>query len=162
MKEIVRRDRERAAPRVGPAANLLVAADGTPGMTRFDAADPRERRKLFAEAISAHRTRTSPFVTFEADVDSDAAADAPRPWVQFGEETFNLDVTDDELDDLKSLVGEFPAFRIEQLESPDEAEGTNARISARSDANRLATFADRLFLDVYGRHETYRAWVAEV
>ena len=132
-------------------------------MTRFDAADPMARRKLFVEAISAHRTRASPFVTFEADVDPNADADdAPRPWVQFGEETFNLDVTDDELDDLKSLVGEFPAFRIEQLESPDEAEGTNARITARSDANRLATFADRLFIDVYDRDETYRAWVASV
>ncbi len=131
-------------------------------MTRFDAADSLERRKLFAEAISAHRTRASPFVTFEADVDSDADDDAPRPWVQFGEKTFNLNVTDDELGDLKSLVGEFPAFRIEQLESPDEAEGTNVRITARSDANRLATFADRLFLDVYGRDVTYRAWVAAV
>jgi hypothetical protein len=131
-------------------------------MTRFDASEPRERRKLFAEAITAHRTRASPFVTFEADVDSDADDDTPRPWVQFGEETFNLDVTDDELDDLKSLVGEFPAFRIEQLESPDEAEGTNARITARSDANRLATFVDRLFLNVYDREETYRGWVVEV
>ena len=131
-------------------------------MTRFDASDPRDRRKLFAEAIAAHRTRASPFVTFETETDPDADDDAPRPWVQFGEETFNLDVTAAELDDLKSLVGEFPAFRIEHLESPDEAEGTNARITARSDANRLATFADRLFLDVYGHEDSYRAWVAEV
>ena len=131
-------------------------------MTRFDADDPRERRKLFAEAIAAHRTRASPFVTFEADVDPADDDDAPRPWVQFGEKTFNLDVTDGELDDLKSLAGEFPAFRIEQLESPDEAEGTNVRVTARSDANRLATFADRLFLDVYGHEETYRAWVAAI
>ena len=130
-------------------------------MTRFDADDPRERRKLFAAAIAAHRTRASPFVTFEADVDP-ANDDAPRPWVQFGEETFNLDVTGGELDDLKSLAGEFPAFRIEQLESPDEAQGTNVRVTARSDANRLATFADRLFLDVYGHEETYRAWVAAI
>ena len=131
-------------------------------MTRFEASDPRERRKLFAEAITAHRTRASPFVTFEADTDPDADDDAPRPWVQFGEETFNLDATDTELEKLKQLVGEFPAFRIEQLESPDESEGTNARVTARSDANRLATFADRLFLDVYDRDETYRAWVASV
>ena len=135
-------------------------------MTRFDASELRERRKLFAEAITAHRTRASPFTTFEADVDPEVDDpdddDVPRPWVQFGEETFNLDVTDAELDDLKSLVGEFPAFRIEQLESPDEAEGTNARVTARSDANRLATFADRLFLDVYDHDDTYRAWVATV
>jgi hypothetical protein len=137
-------------------------------MTRFDAADARNRRKLFAEAIAAHRTRASPFVTLEADTEPDDGEggdeddDAPRPWVQFGDNTFNLDVTDDELDDLKTLVGEFPEFRIEQLESPEEAEGTNARITARSDPNRLATFADRVFLDVYDRAEGYRAWVAEV
>ncbi len=134
-------------------------------MTRFDADDPRERRKLFAEAIAAHRTRASQFVTFEADTDADDGdgEDAdPRQWVQFGDNTFNLDVTDDELDDLKQLVGEFPEFRIEQLESPDEAEGTNARITARSDPNRLATFADRLFLEVYDRDPDYRAWVAAV
>ncbi len=138
-------------------------------MTRFDADDPRARRKLFAEAIAAHRTRASPFVTLEADTDEDGvkggadeADDDARPWVQFGDNTFNLDVTDAELDALKDLVGEFPEFRIEQLESPDEAEGTNARITARSDPNRLATFADRLFLDVYDRPEAYRGWVAEV
>ncbi|MBB6645522.1 hypothetical protein [Halobellus ruber] len=128
-------------------------------MTRFDADDPRERRKLFAEAIAAHRTRASSFVTLEADAEDD---DAPRPWLQFGDNTFNVDVTDAELDDLKTLVGEFPEFRVEQLESPETAEGTNARITARSDPNRLATFADRVFLDVYDRPETYRAWVAEV
>jgi hypothetical protein len=134
-------------------------------MTRFDAADARDRRKLFAEAIAAHRTRASSFVTLEADTDEDEREDGddtPRPWVQFGDNTFNLDVTDAELDDLKTLVGEFPEFRIEQLESPEEAEGTNARVTARSDPNRLATFADRVFLDVYDRADDYRAWVAEV
>ena len=136
-------------------------------MTRFDADDARDRRKLFAEAIAAHRTRASAFVTLEADIDPDEGEegddeDTPRPWVQFGDNTFNLDVTDAELDDLKALIGEFPEFRIEQLESPEEAEGTNARITARSDPNRLATFADRVFLDVYDRPDSYRAWVAEV
>jgi hypothetical protein len=133
-------------------------------MTRFDADGTRDRRKLFAEAIAAHRTRASPFVTLEADTDQAETGDEDdaRPWVQFGDNTFNLDVTDAELDDLKRLVGEFPEFRIEQLESPEEAEGTNARITARSDPNRLATFADRVFLDVYDRPDSYRAWVAEV
>lgn len=134
-------------------------------MTRFDADDARDRRKLFAEAITAHRTRASQFVTIEADADDDPdedGDDATRPWVQFGDNTFNLDVTDAELDDLKQLVGEFPEFRIERLESPDEVEGTNARITARSDPNRLATFADRVFLDVYDRPDSYRAWAAAI
>jgi hypothetical protein len=140
-------------------------------MTRFDADDPGARRKLFAEAITAHRTRASRCVTFEADTDADPVTDldggeggddAPRPWVQFGDNTFNLDVTDDELADLKDLIGEFPEFRIDRLESPDEAEGTNARVTARSDPNRLAAFVDRVFLDVYGRSKAYRAWAAGV
>ncbi|ADD03858.1 uncharacterized protein Nmag_0266 [Natrialba magadii ATCC 43099] len=36
-------------------------------MTRFDAAEPAARRKLYVDAITAHRTRASGFVTFEAD-----------------------------------------------------------------------------------------------
>ncbi|ELY97528.1 hypothetical protein C482_12934 [Natrialba chahannaoensis JCM 10990] len=36
-------------------------------MTRFDAEAPAARRKLYVDAITAHRTRASGFVTFEAD-----------------------------------------------------------------------------------------------
>jgi hypothetical protein len=132
-------------------------------MTRFDADDARERRKLFAEAITAHRTRASPFLTIEAERDPDIdGEDAAAPWLQFAESTFNLDVTEDELDRVNTLVNDFPECRIDELESPDEAEGTNVRITARSDANRLAAFADRVFLEVYGRDDGYRAWVAAV
>ena len=132
-------------------------------MTRFDADDAQARRKLFADAIDAHRTRASAFLTVEADHDPDVdGEDAPAPWLQFAESTFNLDVDEDELDRLKGLLGEFPAFRIDQMESPEEADGTNVRVTARSDANRLAAFADRVFLEVYGREDDYRAWVAAV
>ncbi|WP_144903251.1 hypothetical protein [Halobellus captivus] len=132
-------------------------------MTRFDADDPRERQKLFAEAITAHRTRGSAFATLEADHDPDLdGEESPAPWIQFADKTFNLDVHGDELDRLKAVVDDFPAFRIDELESPDEAEGTNVRITARSDANRLAAFADRVFKEVYGRDEGYRAWVSAV
>ncbi|MFA1611919.1 hypothetical protein [Halobellus rubicundus] len=132
-------------------------------MSRFDADDPRERRKLFADAIAAHRTRASAFLTLEADHDPEIdGEDSPAPWVQFAESTFNLDVDDEELAALNDLVDDFPAFRIDQLESPEEAEGTNVRITARSDANRLATFADRVFLEVYGRDDDYRAWVTAI
>ncbi|WP_416840745.1 hypothetical protein [Haloferax sp. DFSO52] len=131
-------------------------------MTRFEADSPRERRKLFADAVVAHRNRGSAFLTLEAAHDPDIDGEDPGPWIQFGDRTFNMDVTDEELDRLKDLLSEFPEFRIDQLESPDEAEGTNVRISARSDANRLAGFADRAFQAVYGRADDYRAWVTAI
>ncbi len=141
-------------------------------MTRFDADTPTDRRKLFADAVTAHRTRGSAFLTIEAappespafdpDGEDEEDEEEPQPWLQFAEKTFNLDVTDAELDRVKALVDEFPEFRIDELESPDTAEGTNVRITARSDANRLADFADRVFRDVYEREEGYRAWVVAV
>ncbi|MGB9956084.1 hypothetical protein ACOZ4B_06810 [Haloferax prahovense] len=131
-------------------------------MTRFEADTARERRKLFADAVSAHRDRGSAFLTIEAERLADVDGEGPGPWVQFADQTFNMDVTDEELDRLKGLLAEFPEFRIDQLESPEEAEGTNVRITARSDANRLAGFADRVFQAVYGRDEAYRAWVTAV
>jgi hypothetical protein len=137
-------------------------------MTRFDADTPAERRKLFAEAVTAHRTRGSAFLTVEVDADPDLDGTdedgdpLPPPWVQFAEKTFNLDVTDDERERLEQLLEEYREFRIEELNSPEESEGTNIRITARSDANRLAGFVDHLFQHVYGRDESYRAWVTAV
>ncbi|AFK20195.1 hypothetical protein E6P09_14190 [Haloferax mediterranei ATCC 33500] len=131
-------------------------------MTRFEADTSRERRKLFADAVEAHRNRGSAFLTIEAERNPDLDGEGPGPWIQFSERTFNMDVTDEELDRLKDLLSEFPEFRIDQLESPDEAEGTNVRITARSDANRLAGFADRVFQAVYSREEDYRAWVTAI
>ena len=144
-------------------------------MTRFDASDPTERRKLFADVIAAHRQRGSQFCTVEAeradddsfdptaeDADNDDEAVQPPPWVQLAEDTFNLDCTDAELDRLKSLLDDYPEFRIDQLESPEGAEGTNVRITARSDAARLGGFVERVFREVYDRPEEYRAWVVDV
>jgi hypothetical protein len=161
-------------------------------MTRFDAADATERRKLFADAVTAHRTRASQFLTVEADPasvaghdDRDDAADAgddveapgadgggdgtegagaseTPPWLQFAQDTFNLDCTDAELDRLTSMLDDFPEFRIDELESPDSAEGTNVRITARSDAARLAAFVERTFREVYELPTDYRAWVVQV
>jgi hypothetical protein len=137
-------------------------------MTRFEADTPAERRKLFADGIVAHRNRGSAYLTIEADADPDLDGTdddgdpLPTAWVQFSEKTFNLDVTDDELDRLKTMLDDFPEFRIDQLESPETAEGTNVRISARSDANRLAGFVDRAFQEVYGRGDNYRAWVVSL
>jgi hypothetical protein len=128
-------------------------------MTRFAAESPADRRKLFVDAVVAHRERASAYLTVEADPESE---DDPAPWVQFGDRTFNLDCTDEELSRLKSLLDAYPEFRIDRLETPEEAEGTNVRITARSDANRLAAFVDDVFRRVYDRPETYRAWVAAV
>jgi hypothetical protein len=143
-------------------------------MTRFDAADPTERRKLFADAVTAHRERGSAFLTLEAEpTDGEVGAgDAseggddeeptPPPWVQFADETVNLDCTDDELSRLKSLLDDYPEFRIDELAHPEEAEGTNVRVTARADANRLADFVDRVFVTVYERPDDYRVWAVQV
>ena len=131
-------------------------------MTRFDATDPTERRKLFVDAVRAHRQRGSAFCTVEsARTDADGEDD-PLPWVQFADRTFNLDCTDDELDRLTDLLEDFPEFRVEAMESPDDADGTNVRVTARSDENRLAAFVDRVFRAVYQRPDDYRAWVTAV
>lgn len=185
-------------------------------MTRFDAATPDERRKLFVEAIRAHRERASPFLTVETDpVDAGGSdeerrggdgASGPGPldeasgdsldagtgdppfavegtaddspdstsgsgddpgegvpvWVQFADGVVNLDCTEGELDRLKDLLSEYPAFRIDEITRPDDAEGANVRVTARADANRIAGFVDDVFLGVYGRPADYRAWVVEV
>lgn len=154
-------------------------------MTRFDAEGPSARRKLFADAITAHRVRGSAFLTIEADAtartedgttadgepfpqgsdgpaDRETAGSAVAPWIQFAEDTFNLDCTDAELDRLKRLVDEYPEFRIERLESPEDVEGTNVRISARSDPNRLGSFIEAVFRNVYELPEDYRGWVVEI
>ncbi len=133
-------------------------------MTRFDAAGSTERRKLFAEAVQAHRRRNSPFLTAEVDADDDTSEseDELPPWIQFAEKEFNLDVTDAELERLKGLLEDYREFRIDQLESPEEADGTNVRISARSDANRLAGFMDRALGDVYQLPDDYQVWIVEL
>ncbi|AUX09732.1 hypothetical protein AArcSl_2107 [Halalkaliarchaeum desulfuricum] len=128
-------------------------------MTRFSADTPTERRKLFADAVVAHRKRASPFLTVET---SKADDEEIAPWIQLSEHTLNMDCTDAELERLQSMLDDYPEFRIDQLESPENVDGTNVRISARSDANRLAEFMDRAFREVYGRDDSYTAWAVEV
>ena len=132
-------------------------------MTRFDAATEAERLQLFADAAAAHRARSGEVMTVDIDPDSDATdgGEIP-PWIQLAGTEVILDCTDDELDRLKGLLGEFPEFRIDELVSPEEAEGTNAVVTARSDANRVAGFIERAFREVYELDEEYRAWVTSV
>ncbi|MFC4249118.1 hypothetical protein ACFOZ7_19665 [Natribaculum luteum] len=136
-------------------------------MTRFDAADPADRRKLFVDAITAHRKRASPFLTIEVDETGLEDDDAPDPdlgvpWMQFADGIVNLDCTDEELEALKALLSEFPAFKIDDITRPEDADGVNVRVSAKADPNRIAQFLDAAFREVYGLPEEFRAWVVAV
>lgn len=132
-------------------------------MTRFDAATEAERLGLFADAAAAHRSRSSDVMTVDVDPESDVTdgGEVP-PWIQLAGTELVLDCTDDELERLKGLLGEFPEFRIDDLVSPEDAEGTNVVVTARSDANRVAGFIERAFREVYDLDETYRAWVTAI
>ena len=131
-------------------------------MSRFDAADPAARRKLFTAAVSAHRERASEFCTFEPASAPPGSDEALVPWIQFGARTVSMDCTDAELERLKTLVDDYPDFRIADLQRPETAEGTHARVSSRSDANRLAGFIDEAFRQVFDYPEDYRVWVAAI
>jgi hypothetical protein len=132
-------------------------------MTRFDAASEDERLKLFADAAAAHRARSGDVMTVDVDPDSDDTdgGEVP-PWIQLAGTELIMDCTDEELDRLKDLLSEFPEFRIDELVSPEEAEGTNAVVTARSDANRVAGFVERAFREVYELDAAYRAWVTAI
>lgn len=127
-------------------------------MSRFRADSPDEREALFADALSAHRERASPFCTFELET----AEDGEPAWIQFGDGTVNLDCSDEELERLEGLLEAFPAFTIEELNRPESAEGTNVRISAYADEERIAMLIERCFREVYGRPEGYGVWATEV
>ncbi|TKX46574.1 hypothetical protein EXE41_09185 [Halorubrum sp. SD690R] len=132
-------------------------------MTRFDAATEDERLKLFADAAAAHRARSGDVMTVDVDPDSDDTngGEVP-PWIQLAGTELILDCTDAELERLKTLLSEFPEFRIDELVSPEEAEGMNAVVTARSDANRVAGFVERAFREVYELDAEYRAWVTAI
>jgi len=133
-------------------------------MTRFEAAEETERLKLFADAVTAHRNRGSTVTTVDVDPESDTTESEGEipPWIQLAGTEVVLDCTDEELERLKDLVGDYPEFRIDELESPEEAEGTNAVVTARSDANRIADFFERAFREVYGLEGDYKAWVTQI
>ncbi len=132
-------------------------------MTRFDAATESERLSLFADAAAAHRARSSDVMTVDVDPDSDVTEGGEiPPWIQLVGTEIVMDCTDEELDRLKGLLGEFPEFRIDELVSPEEAEGTNAVITARSDANRVAGFIERAFREVYDLEPEYKVWVTAI
>jgi hypothetical protein len=124
-------------------------------MTRFRAESETERRALFTDAITAHRARDSPFCTFEVETEDPT-------WIQVGEDVLNLDCTDEELDRLESLLNGFSAFSIEELTRPEDADGTNVRIQAYADEERLGGFVEQCFRTVYGQPAEYVVWASEV
>ena len=132
-------------------------------MTRFDAASETERLALYAEAATAHRTRSSDVMTVDVDPDSDGTGGGEiPPWIQLAGTELLMDCTDDELDRLKSLLGAFPEFRTDELVAPESAEGTHVVVTARSDANRVAGFIERAFREVYALEADYKSWVTAV
>ncbi|WP_440989251.1 hypothetical protein [Haloarchaeobius baliensis] len=132
-------------------------------MTRFDATDAAARRELVVDAFAAHRERGSPYVTLTTEPDeADAELEHGAPWVQYFDDTVALDCTDDELARLKELVRDYPSATIEELVSPEEAEGTHARVTVRTDDDRIAQLVDDVFTAVYGRPEDFRLWAIEI
>ena len=131
-------------------------------MTRFDAATPDARRELFCATIEAHRERGSEFCTLEPDATPPDDDEELVPWIQFGGTTVAMDCTDAELDRLKTVLDEYPEFRIDDLERPEEAEGTHVRITARSDDQRVAEFFDAVFQRAFGYSDEYRVWAVTI
>ena len=131
-------------------------------MTRFDATAADARQALFAATVAAHRERGSEFCTLEPDETPPGSDDELVPWIQFGGTTVALDCTDSELDRLKELLGEYPDFRIDDLESPEEAEGTHVCITTHSDAERLAAFFETVFRRGFGYPDDYRVWAVSI
>lgn len=156
-------------------------------MTRFDASTPDDRRSLVADAIVAHRDRGSVFCTVEADSPppdastpddeaiepDDAESDDEVPevddeetpaWIQFSdpESQLNLDCTDEEYDRITDVLSTAGAFTIVEQTAPEDAEGRNLRITARTDADRIADVVDRIFVEGFAYDEEYRLWATEI
>jgi hypothetical protein len=131
-------------------------------MTRFDADAEADRIALIAETVAAHRERGSQFCTVEADDDPSDDPDFLPPWVQFADGTLNLDCTDEELDALNGVLGRFGAFTVTERNTDEEAPGTNVRIAAQADDDRIGQFVEAVFREVYGLPEDYRLWTVEV
>lgn len=130
-------------------------------MTRFSATAEAERRTLFTEAIEAHRTRGSPFVTVEADPDAEMAV---APWVQYADEDglVNLDCTDAELPAIETAVDAFGGATITDRTTPEDADGTNLKVAIEGDPERVAMLVDSIFRDGFGLEPDYRAWIVEL
>lgn len=131
-------------------------------MTRFDADTPETRRELYADAIAAHRSRGSEFLTLEVDPDEPLDQELGVPWIQISDDTINVDCTDAELERLKSTLEQYQAFEIAELTRLEDADGINLRVSAHADRDRIAQFIDSVFRQVYELPEEFRVWAVSV
>jgi len=141
-------------------------------MPRFDASTAEDRQRLLADAIAAHRERGSRFCTFEADAlppnapepDEESPGQPTPAWVQYSapEAQLNLDCTDAEYDRIADVLAAASAFTVAQQSSPEDADGRNLRITARTDVERIAEVVDRLFVEGYGYEEEFRLWATEI
>ncbi|WP_232702629.1 hypothetical protein [Halobacterium wangiae] len=131
-------------------------------MTRFDADSEAERVALVADAVAAHRERESAFCTLEADDDPSDDPEFLPPWVQYADGTLNLDCTDEELDVLSDVLARFGAFTVTARDTEEDAPGTNVRIEARADDDRVGQFVEAVFREVYDLPEDFQLWAVEV
>lgn len=129
-------------------------------MGRFDADTEADRLELVVDAIQGHRERESGFITVTAPTSDDD----PDPWIQFDarDSLCNLDCTDQELRRLEALLDDFGGLTIHERTTPDDADGTNVRIEARVDDERIAQFVDQCFREVYELPDDYALWVTDI
>lgn len=120
-------------------------------MTRFKASRPSERRALLAEAVTAHRNRGSEATVFEAG----------HHRVRYTDRVVQFDLSEEELGRLRSLLEEFPVFKIKQPETR-KAETGIVYVSAIADAKHAADFLDAAFRDVFDCADAYELRVIRV
>lgn len=120
-------------------------------MTRFEAATPADRRRLTAEAITAHRRRGSDAAVF-------AAGDHR---VRYADRVIRFEVDAAARDRLEDLLTEFPVFKLKQPATRKADPGV-VYVSAIADAKHAADFLDAAFTTVYDHDEDYELRVVRV
>lgn len=137
-------------------------------MTRFAESTREGRLELLADGIAAHRERESLYVTAEAVAEaSDEAGpdpDSKAPWIQYRDpdSLLNLDCTDEELPAVQAAIEDLGGATVTERQSPEEAAGTNLKVSVRGDDQRVAMAIESLFRKGFGLPEDYRLWVVEI
>lgn len=126
-------------------------------MTRFDAADPAERRALLAEAVQAHRDRASEVAVFEAE----PADSGESIRVTYADRMVTFECAEGARARLDDLLSDFPVFKVKQPDTRKAPEGT-VHLSALADPKHVADFVDEVFLSVYDLPPDYRLWVVRV